>query len=128
MIAEGTSGSVSLTVGVVDTAVALGSGDVHVLGTPRIVALCEEAAVVALAGLLPDGSTSVGTNINIDHLAATPVGRTVDAVASVTTVDRRRIVLSLLVMDGESVAARGAHTRVIVNREEFEAALLTPES
>ncbi len=65
MISQGTAASISLTVTEQDTAIVLGSGDVAVLGTPRVVALCEEAAVAALAGFLPDGATTVGTSISI---------------------------------------------------------------
>ena len=56
---------------------ALGSGDVPVLATPRVVALVEEATVAAIAAALAPGQTTVGTRVELDHLAATPVGRTV---------------------------------------------------
>jgi len=123
MITEGITASISLVVIAADTAVALGSGDVVALGTPRVVALCEEAAVAALAGLLPEQSTTVGTNINIDHLAATAVGGAVTASATVTAVDGRTISFSLSVVEGESDVARGVHTRVVVDRKRFEASL-----
>ncbi len=123
MIPEGTSASTSLVVTSADTAVALGSGDVDVLGTPRIVALCEEAAVAALAGLLPEGSTTVGARIALDHLAATPVGGSVVASATVTAVDGRMVTFSLSVIDGDTVAAVGVHTRTVVDRTRFEASL-----
>lgn len=123
MIPEGTTASISRVVMAADTAVALGSGDVDVLGTPRVVALCEEAAVAALAGLLPEGSTTVGTSIALDHLAATPVGGSVVASATVTGVDGRMVAFSVSVVDGDTVAARGVHTRAVVNRERFDASL-----
>jgi predicted thioesterase len=123
MIPEGTAASKSLTVTTADTAMAIGSGDVVALGTPRVVALCEEAAVAALAGLLADESTTVGTNISLDHLAPTPVGRTVTACATVTAVDGKKISFSVVVNDGDTVAARGAHTRVVVDGKRFEASL-----
>lgn len=66
-IEMGTSATVRLVVGDSDTAIALGSGDVPVLGTPRIVALMEQAAVAALAGTLDEGVTSVGTRITVDR-------------------------------------------------------------
>jgi predicted thioesterase len=121
MIPEGTAASKSLTVTTADTAMAIGSGDV--VGTPRVVALCEEAAVAALAGLLADESTTVGTNISLDHLAPTPVGRTVTACATVTAVHGKKISFSVVVHDGDTVAARGAHTRVVVDGKRFEASL-----
>ena len=123
MIQEVTTASKALVVTAADTAVALGSGDVDVLGTPRVVALCEETAVAALAGLLPEGSTTVGTSITVDHLAATPVGGSVTATATVTAIDGTTISFSLSVVDGETVAARGAHTRAVVDRDSFEASL-----
>lgn len=124
MIDEGVSATIALTVSRADTAVALGSGDVTVLGTPRIVALCEEAAVAALAGLLPEGATSVGTNITIDHLAATRVGGAVTANAIVSAVDGREIAFALEVTEGDTVVARGAHTRVVIDRKRFEEAVV----
>ncbi len=120
MIQEGSAASILLTVTSIDTAIALGSGDVAVLATPRVVALCEEAAVAALAGQLADDSTSVGTNINLDHLTATPVGRTVTAIATVTAVEGKRISFDLRVEDSDTIAASGTHTRYIVNRTRFE--------
>ncbi len=123
MISEGTSASVATTVTDHDTAIALGSGDVAVLGTPRLAALCEEAAVAVLAGALADGLTSVGTNVNVDHLAATSVGGTVAATATITAVDGKRIAFALLVKEGGTVVARGTHTRLVVDRKRFTSSL-----
>ena len=69
MIAEGTSAAISFTVDEGSTAIALGSGDVPVLGTPKVIALVEEAAVAALAGSLSADDTTVGTSVTVDHLA-----------------------------------------------------------
>ena len=77
----GLSARVALTVGEADTAQTLGSGDVPVLGTPRVLALCEAATVRATARYLPPGTTTVGTRVELEHLAATPVGGTVTAEA-----------------------------------------------
>jgi fluoroacetyl-CoA thioesterase len=120
MITEGTSESVSLVVSDADTALAIGSGDVAVLGTPRVVGLCEEAAVGALAGQLPDGATSVGTHVSIDHLIATAVGGTVTAIATVTRVQDKKISFDIELLEGNRTAARGTHTRFIVDRVRFE--------
>ena len=120
MITEGTSESASLVVSDADTALAIGSGDVAVLGTPRVVALCEEAAVGALAGQLPDGATSVGTHVSIDHLIATAVGGTVTATATVTRVQDKKISFDIELLEGNRTAARGTHTRFIVDRVRFE--------
>jgi predicted thioesterase len=120
MITEGTSETVSLVVSDADTAIAIGSGDVAVLGTPRVVALCEEAAVAALAGQLPEGATSVGTRVSIDHLIATAIGGTVTAVATVTRVQDKKISFDIELLEGHRTAARGTHTRSIVDRVRFE--------
>ena len=94
-IVIGAAGSAHLIVGEADTAIALGSGDVPVLGTPRIVALLEQAAVAALAGDLADGTTSVGTHIAVDHVAASFVGAAVEAIAEVVDVDGRTVTFRL---------------------------------
>ncbi len=127
MIPKGASASIVLTVTDADTAVALGSGDVAVLGTPRIVALCEEASVAALSGSLPEGATTVGTSITIDHLIATGVGGTVTATATVTEVVGKKVSFGLVVEDGDRIAARGAHTRLVVDRARFQESARHPE-
>jgi fluoroacetyl-CoA thioesterase len=119
MITPGSEASISLVVDEESTAVALGSGDVPVLGTPKLVALVEAAAVAALAGSLPDGSTSVGTNITLDHIAPSPVGTTVVARATVTGVDGRTVSLTVSASDESRTIARGTHTRTIVDRSRF---------
>jgi len=119
MINEGTSAAVSFTTDETATAIALGSGDVPVLATPKIVALAEEAAVAALAGSLPEGTTSVGTAIAVDHLAPTRIGGTVVANATITAVDDRRVSFAVRVTEGDAVVARGTHVRFIVDRERF---------
>jgi predicted thioesterase len=120
VIIEGTSETVSLVVSDADTAIAIGSGDVAVLGTPRVIALCEEAAVAALAGLLPEGTTSVGTRVSIDHLTATAIGGTVTARATVTGVQDKKISFDIELLEGNRTAALGTHTRFIVDRARFE--------
>ncbi|MCJ7780351.1 MAG: hypothetical protein MUQ27_05950 [Acidimicrobiia bacterium] len=118
-IEVGTSATVRLVVGESDTAIALGSGDVPVLGTPRIVALMEQAAVAALAGTLDEGATSVGTRIAVDHLAASLVGVSVAATAEVVGVDGRAVSFRLTVREGDRVVASGDHIRFVVDRERF---------
>ena len=68
-VESGLSAQVELIVAEADTAFAMRSGDVHVLGTPRVIGLCEEAAMLALAGQLPTGQTSVGHTVQLDHVA-----------------------------------------------------------
>jgi fluoroacetyl-CoA thioesterase len=115
----GLAARVELTVAEADTAAALGSGDVPVLGTPRVLALAEAATVAATAAALPTGSTTVGTHVELAHLAATPIGRTVVAEAILSDVDGRRLGFTVSVRDGEAVAARGRVERVVVDREAF---------
>lgn len=118
-IEVGTSATIRLVVGESDTAIALGSGDVPVLGTPRIVALMEQAAVAALAGTLDEGATSVGTRISVDHLAASLVGVGVAATAEVVGIDGRAVSFRLTVREGDRVVASGDHIRFVVDRERF---------
>ncbi|MFI7435410.1 thioesterase family protein [Micromonospora haikouensis] len=121
-LAPGRAARVELTVTDADTALAVGSGDVAVLGTPRVVALAEAATVAATAGALPPDGTTVGTRVELDHLAPTPVGRTVVALARLTDVDGRRLGFEVTVTDdaGQSVA-RGRVERVLVDRRRFAA-------
>ena len=101
-----------------DLAPSHGSGDVPVLATPRVVAWLEAAAVAALAGL-PNGKTSVGIHIAVDHTAPTLVGAAVRAEALVTAVDGSRIEFDVRAFEGDQIVAAGTHTRVIVDRERF---------
>jgi fluoroacetyl-CoA thioesterase len=116
----GLSASVSLTVGEADTAQALGSGDVPVLATPRLVALAEAATVRATARHLPSGSTTVGTRVSVSHLAATPIGGTVTVTAELSTVDGRRLEFAVSASDGGGTpVAEGTVERVLVDRARF---------
>lgn len=118
-IETGASATVRLEVAPPDTAIAMGSGDLEVLATPRVVALVEEAAVLAVAPGIEENSTSVGTRIDMRHLAPSPVGSSVAATATVTAVDGRRISFEVEAIMGSLVVATGSHDRVIVDREKF---------
>jgi fluoroacetyl-CoA thioesterase len=115
----GLTASVVHVVGQEDTAVALGSGDVSVLGTPRVVALAEAATVAALAGRLPDGHTSVGTRVEVDHLHASAVGARVVATAVLDVVEAARLEFQVRVAEGEREVARGRVVRAVVDRQRF---------
>lgn len=117
----GLAGSVSLTVTADDTAIAMGSGDVPVLATPRVVALAEEAACAALQGQLDPEMTSVGVRVEVDHLRATQVGATVTAAATLARVEGRKLDFVLSVREGETEVARGVHRRVVARRDAFSA-------
>ena len=110
---------VELTVTDADTAQTLGSGDVPVLGTPRLLALAEAATVAATASKLPPGTTTVGTRVELEHRAATPVGRTVIAEARLTKADGRRLIFEVAVRDGSETVADGRIERVLVDRQRF---------
>jgi predicted thioesterase len=115
----GSAAQVELTVTDADTAQAMGSGDVPVLGTPRVLALAEAATVAATATKLPPGATTVGTRVELDHRAATPVGRTVIAEARLSKVDGRRLMFEISVRDGTEVVAGGRVERALVDRHRF---------
>jgi predicted thioesterase len=115
----GLTANPDLVVTAQDTAVALGSGDVPVLGTPRVVALAEAATVAAVASVLPDGRTTVGTRVEVRHEAPTPLGRRVEAVAILVGVDGRRLTFDVTVRDGETVLATAVVERVVVDRDRF---------
>jgi fluoroacetyl-CoA thioesterase len=101
------------------TAVALGSGDVPVLGTPAVLALAEAAALAAVAGRLGDGATTVGTWVELEHLAPTPAGAAVSARATLVAVDGRTLEFEFEVADGAGPVARGRHRRAVVDRARF---------
>ena len=101
------------------TAHAFGSGDVLVYATPAMVALMEQAAVHALADHLSAGQTTVGTKLEITHLAATPVGDTVRAEAVLSSIDGRRLTFEVTAWDSTEKIGEGVHERVIVSRERF---------
>ena len=115
----GLSATVSLDVTDDDTALAVRSGDVEVLATPRVVALAEEAAVKALDGTLPAGSTTVGYRVQLDHLAPTTPGTTVQAEATLEAVEGRRLTFRVAVTDHRGLVAAGRITRVTVERDRF---------
>lgn len=115
----GLSANVVLTVGDADTAVAWRSGDVHVLATPRVVALCEEASVAALVGQLPEGQTSVGHTVQLDHVAPSKIGATVTAEATLQKVNGRRLTFTVSVSDGNGLIAAGIISRVVVDVDRF---------
>ena len=102
-----------------DTAVALRSGDVDVLANSRLVGLAEEAAVQAVQGELAEGTTTVGFRVQLEHLAPIGVGATVRAVATLESVESRRLTFRVAVSDAHGLVAAGRLTRVVVDRERF---------
>src|SRR6059036_2871145 len=101
------------------TASHVGSGDVEVLATPMVLAMVERAAVAAVRGLIPEGRTSVGASVQLEHVGPTPVGATVTATARLMDVDGRKLSFEFEVSDPAGVVARGTHVRVAVDRNRF---------
>lgn len=115
----GLEGTVEHVVERGDTAPAHGSGDVDVLATPRLVGLCEQAAVEAVASALPDGETTVGTRVDLRHTAPSPPGRRVEVVALLEEVDGRQLRFSVEATDDRGPIGSGTHVRVRVDRTRF---------
>lgn len=115
----GASAQLELTVTDADTAQTVGSGDVPVLATPRVLALAEAATVRALARRLESGTTTVGTRVELSHRAPTPIGRTVLATAKLAKVVGRRLTFEVTVSEGDAVVAEARVERVLVDRSRF---------
>jgi predicted thioesterase len=119
VLEPGLEATVEETVTEAMTAELLGSGDVPVLGTPAVLALVEAAAIAAIAHALEPDQTSVGSSVELDHVAPTAVGASVAASAGLIQVDGRHLRFSFEVTDPAGPIARGTHTRVVVERERF---------
>ena len=115
----GLAARVTLAVHDGDTAVALRSGEVAVLGTPRLIALCEEASLQAVAGQVPEGHATVGMRVQLDHLAPTAVGCSVTAEARLDKIEGRRLTFAVSASDDRGLIAAGKVTRVVVDVEKF---------
>ncbi len=103
-----------------DCADALGSGDLPVLATPRLLAWCEAATVAAVAGAVGPGQTSVGTRIQLEHSRASAVGARLTVRAHLVHVDGRLLRFEVVAEDGDSaLVGHGEVTRVVVDRERF---------
>ena len=119
-IAVGMTGEASLTVGEEHTAPRVGSGKVRVLATPVMINLFEAAALAACERLLPEGHQSLGTVLDVRHIAATPVGMKVTAVATVVGLEGRTVRFTLEARDEREVIGDGRHERVVVNVARFD--------
>jgi predicted thioesterase len=119
MLETGLTYTSRLTVGNENTAIALGSGDMPVLATPAMMALMENAAMLAVASALEDGDTTVGGHIESSHLRPTPVGAEVSATATLEKVEGRKLYFKIIAHQGDVVIGEGTHLRFIVNREKF---------
>ena len=119
-IVPGLVGQTELLVGEENTASHLGSGNVAVLATPEMIRLMEKAAVAAVDHLLPDGYRTVGVEVDVRHLAATPVGMRVRAQAELIAVEGRRLTFRVEAFDEAEKIGEGEHRRVIIDLERFK--------
>jgi predicted thioesterase len=116
----GLKNSVAQVVTEIDTAVAVGSGSLKVLATPKLIALVEKAAADLLEKNLSPEMTSVGTLVNFEHTAPTPVGMKISAEVEISEIDGRKIIFKVAAFDEVGEIGRGRHERFIVNREKFQ--------
>ena len=119
MVEVGLKHTSELTVTDAVTAVRMGSGDMPVLATPAMMALMENAAMLAVAYSLPAGSTTVGGHIASSHLKPSKIGDVIKAIAKVTKVDGRKIEFKVSAYSGDILLGEGIHLRFIVDRERF---------
>jgi len=119
----GASHTAEKLVGQHDTAAHMGSGTVEVFATPAMILLMELAARNAVQSHLPEGSTTVGTVVNVQHLSATPLGAKVAATAVLTGIDGRKLTFKIEASDENGVIGRGTHERAIIDIERFMARL-----
>src|SRR5207244_4894047 len=117
----GLRGEASLIVAEEHTAPRVGSGAIHVLATPVMINLFEAAALAAVEHLLPPGHQSLGTVLQVRHIAATPVGMRVTASATVQKVEGRTIFFAVEARDEREVIGDGTHQRVVVDVAKFDA-------
>ena len=117
----GLKGSVELVVGEQHTAPRIGSGRIRVLATPVMINLIEAAALAAVEQSLPEHHQSLGTHLDVTHVAATPVGMKVRATAEVLKVEGRTIFFRVRCDDERELIGEGTHERVVVNVERFDA-------
>lgn len=119
-IKPGLTGISEMVVGTNDTAPKVGSGLIFVLATPVMINLMEEAALKATESLLPKGKQSLGTHVDISHIAATPIGMRVRAEAELIQVEGRKLSFKVSVRDEVELIGEGRHDRVIVTADTFE--------
>lgn len=115
----GIKGHAEVTVVPENTAAAVGSGALEVFATPAMVALMEKAALESVQPFLEEGQGTVGTRLEISHLAATPVGMTVRAESELVEIDRRKLSFAVAAYAGGEKIGEGTHQRFIVTNDSF---------
>ncbi len=118
-ITVGLKGTVEDYVNQNNTAQSVGSGSLMVFATPAMIALMEKASCVAIEEGLDEGTTSVGTMVNIEHVSATPVGAMVKVESVVTAVEGRKISFEVTAFDNAGIIGKGTHDRFVINSEKF---------
>ena len=116
---KGLSSQSSVTVSAGNTAAAMGSGDLDVFATPAMVALMENAAMKAVADALPEGSTTVGAEMNVTHIKPSGLGDEIVATAVLTGVEGRKLTFNVGARDAEGMIGEGIHIRYAVDRRRF---------
>lgn len=118
-ISPGLTGTAQAEVNEGNTAIAYGSGDINVFATPAMIGLMEKAALSSVDPLLPRGYTTVGIKVEVEHIAATPVGGHVRAQSRLLEVDGRRLLFEVEAYDERELVGRGTHQRFIVQADSF---------
>ncbi len=119
MLQTGLTHTSKTTVNETNTAIALGSGDMPVFATPAMMALMENAAMLAVAAELPEGSTTVGGQIESSHLKPSPIGAEISATATLEKIDGRKLYFKVSASQDDTLIGEGTHLRFIVDREKF---------
>ncbi|MEM9371033.1 MAG: thioesterase family protein [Pseudomonadota bacterium] len=119
-LTPGITGTAEMIVGTNDTAPRVGSGVIPVLATPMMINLMEEAALACVEHLLPQGKQSLGTHLDISHIAATPTGMRATAIAELVEVDGRHLLFRISAHDEQDLIGQGDHRRVIVTAASFQ--------
>lgn len=121
MLEKGLSAQSRTTVTAENTAVAMGSGDLEVFASPSMVALMENAAMAALAGVLPDGAATVGSEIYVTHIKPSGLGSEITATAVLAEIEGRKLTFNVGARDAEGMIGEGVHVRYVVDRAKFMA-------
>lgn len=119
MLEKGLQHTSSRVVSAADTARIVGSGDMDVFATPMMVALMENAALMAVASHLPEGTTTVGAHISTSHIKPSALGEAISATATLVEVDGRKLTFNVEAYDTKGKIGEGTHIRYIVDREKF---------
>lgn len=119
MLKEGIKNTIAIKVTQDKTAKVMGSGTLDVFATPSMVALMEQTAAESVQSLLDDGVTSVGTKINVEHLAADPIGIEVTCESILTEVDGRKLCFDIVVSDKHGIVGKAYHERFLIKSESF---------